>query len=468
MKRIRSLALALALAAFSGSSVHAATAEELVVGLRIEIEKSLAEAKSGKSASSYYSGDIERQITRLESAIAKDNFEEVEQCLSQLAVLKLSAEAKEKISQLQKELPKLAEERQKAVATQVAATIEKAGKACLAAKTEADLDPVLVELNALKKSRSDSYSGIGEARQRLNTRIDGTVRFVTRWQDALAQSSRGFDAAARAILRELAEPSGSNAYYPILQKSEIVARLGKDGETTGEDVARAVKSLDELPKAIAEVNRLAREIRSGGFEGNTLGNELSQISRAYAAFQGGNYAAAVTTLGQYEAGANFRSAESIRLKTMLMLQVIPKYLELPDNPQPKAGENPSDFLMRIAEEGAAQQDWARVTRALDTYRLVAFGTRQAPAWIVSDLDACQQFVAAQNLEKSRRMVSAILAYQRAVKSSGKFNPQKQASERLAALEKEYPQEFKDAGKEPQVRELLEAISKNAPASSIAF
>lgn len=468
MKQIRSLAVALALASLSGSSLHAATAEDLVVGLRVEIEKSLAEAKAGKSTP-YYAGDVERQLTRLESAIARDGFEEAEQALNQLAVLKLSAETKEKISQLQRELPKLAEDRQKAVAAQIAATIDKAGKACLAAKTEADLDAVIVELSALKKSRSDSYTGVSEARQRLNTRLDGATRFVTRWQDALVQSARGYDSAARAIFRELAEPSGSNAYYPVLPKAEIVARLGKDHETTGEDVVRGVKTLDELPKAIAEVNRLARENRGAAYEGNSLANELTQISRAYAAFQAGNYSSALTTASQWETGATMRSAESMRLKTMLVLQVLPRFLELPDNPQPKAGENPSDFLLRLATEAVAQNDWGRVARALDTYRLIAFGTRQPPAWIVSDLEACQQFVAGQNLEKSKRIVPAILAYQRAIKGSGKFSPQKQAGERLAALEKEYPQEFKDAGKEPQIRELLDVLNaKSAPVNPLGY
>ncbi len=470
----RSLTGALLLAALSTLPLCAAPIDELLAGLRAEVEKSILEAKVSK-ASNYLTSEIERHMTRLETALSKDSFEEADQVLNQLATSKLTLEAKEKISQLQKELPKASEERQKAQAAQIAATIEKAGKACLAAKTEADLDSILLELGALKKTRYDSSSANNEVRQRLNNRLDGAIRFVNRWQDSLVQSARGFDTQARAIIRELADPTGGS-YYPILTRAEIVSRMGKDVDTTGEDLLKSVKSLDDIPNVTSELNKMARETRSsGGFESSVMLNDLAQISRAHGAFKAGNYGSALTTTAQWEGTSGPRSGEINRIKGMLVLQILPKFLDLTENPQPTAGDNPSEFLLRIATEGAGQGDWVKVSRALDAYRLVAFGYRQPPAWVTAEIEACQQFLAGQNLEKARRFVPAVLAYQRAVKVTGKYSPQKAATERLAALEKEHPNEFAEAGKEPQVRELLDLLNSGAvirtpalPAAPAAF
>ncbi|MDB6175719.1 MAG: hypothetical protein JWL59_5030 [Chthoniobacteraceae bacterium] len=455
---LKSLGAALALAALP---LHAATIDELVAGLRAEIEKSLAEAKAAKpGAASSNAYEAERLISRIENGVARENFDEVDQSLNQLAVTRLSIEAKERVSLLQREIPKAAEERQKTFVAQVGAAIEKAGKACLTAKAESDLDPVLGELGALKKQRSDSGSGFSEPRQRLNARLEGAARFVNRWQDYLVQTARGYDATARNLLRELADPSGSSQYYPILSRTEIVARLGKEQDVTADDVVRGVKSLDELSKAIADLTRMSRESTNrtfGASESGALLNEINQIARAHAAFKAGNYGSALLTAAQGEGTGGLRSPESMRLKTLLVLEVLPRFLELPDNPQPQAGENPSEFLLRLAGESVAQNDWPRVARILDAYRLTAFGFRQPPVWISADLESCQQFVAGRNLEKAGRFVPAILAYQRAVKTSGKYSAQNAATDRLISMEKEHPDAFAEAGKEPQMRELLDAL-----------
>ena len=61
---------------------------------------------------------------------------------------------------------------------------------------------------------------------------------------------------------------------------------------------------------------------------------------------------------------------------------------------------------------------------------------------------------------------AILAYQRAIKTSGKYVPQKAATDRLAALEKEQPAAFAEACKEPQLREFLETLRPSTTLRSL--
>jgi hypothetical protein len=378
---------------------------------------------------------------------------------------RLSPEAKEKVTALQRELPKFVEQKQRAFMAEVGAMIEKAGKACLDAKTESDLDPIVAALGALRKQRADTRDGFSEARQRLNTRLDGAIRFVNRWQDYLAQAGKGFDGAARNVLRELADPSGNQSNYPILPRDQIVARLGKELAATADDVIRTTKTLDEIPKAIAELSRMSREGNarfSGGTEFSAPLNELRQIARAHSAFQAGNYGSALLTAAQWEGTGGIASPESMRLKTMLLFEVLPRYLELPDNPKPNAGENPSEFLLRLAGEAVQNNDWTRVARVLDAYRLTGFGYRQPPSWVAVELDACQQFMAAQNLDKAGQYGPAILAYQRSLKGSGQYSPKRAATQRLRELEKEQPAAFAEATKAPEVRELLEVLRSIAP------
>ena len=469
LSRFRLLICSLAAGLFAALPLRAVEIESLIAKLRVEVEKSVAEAKAAKTGSTAASSEVERNLARLEAALIRESYEEAEQTLAQLAVAKLTLEAKGVVSELQRELPKAADARQKAFAEQVGAALEKAGKACLAAKTETALDATLAELGALRQRRAESGA---DHRSRLYTRLDGAVRFINRWQDYLTQTARGYESTARAVLRELADPSSSysgSQYYPIVTRAEILARLGKDSDAGPEELLRGVKNLDDLPKAIAELQRLNRQSdprRSGGYEGALPLNDVNQIQKAYAAFKAGAYGEALHGATQPDFSTGPWSAEIGRLKTLLLLKVLPRHIELPDNPQPKEGENPSEFLLRLATEGTAQGNWTRVSRALDAYRNVAFALRTPPVWVAGDLDACQAFVAGQNFEKAGRYGPAVIAYQRALKSGGKYSPQQAATARLATLEKEQPSAFAEATKDAQLRELLETIRTTPPPGAL--
>ncbi len=287
--KIPALLLAAALALVTVA--RAAEFDDLLARLHAEVEKSVTESKGIKGGSSYSTYEPEHLLTRLDAAVLRDGFDEADQVLTQLASARLSAASKELISQLQHELPTLAAERQAHFAAQVNAAVEKAAKACQTAKEEKDLDPILVELSGLKKARSDGSNS--EARNRLHARVDGAARFVARWQDYLLQQARGFESTARAILRELADPAtfSGNQVYPLLPRQQILARLGE--ETTPEESLRKVKTLDELPAALAELRKQAagadgrRGYSSSLLDGSYQSSELFQIEKAHAAFKAG-------------------------------------------------------------------------------------------------------------------------------------------------------------------------------------
>jgi hypothetical protein len=153
-------------------------------------------------------------------------------------------------------------------------------------------------------------------------------------------------------------------------------------------------------------------------------------------------------------GGTVPSAGIIRLKSQLLVAVLPHYLALPENPQPKADENPSDFLMRLATEAAGRSDWEAVSRILGAYKMCAFNTNP-PTWLSADMASCAAFLNGQKLEQVGSHIAAIVAYHKVLQQSpGRFSPAKQAAERLAELRKDQPEDFDAA-----VREFLRVPAK---------
>lgn len=146
------------------------------------------------------------------------------------------------------------------------------------------------------------------------------------------------------------------------------------------------------------------------------------------------------------------SVETIRLRSLLLAEVLPRYLEVSGNGEVKPGENPSQFLMRLVDEATANGDWDKVQRVLDAYRLSAFAMR-APAWLQGEITACAAFVSGQNFEKAGQFSLAVLSYQNVLKQTGKHVPLKEAGEHLAAISKKHPQAFNAATKEGELRGL---------------
>lgn len=92
------------------------------------------------------------------------------------------------------------------------------------------------------------------------------------------------------------------------------------------------------------------------------------------------------------------SVETIRLRRLLLAEVLPRYLEVSGNGEVKPGENPSQFLMRLVDEATANGDWDKVQRVLDAYRLSAFAMR-APAWLQGRSPPARRLFPAKTLRR---------------------------------------------------------------------
>ena len=445
--------LVAALSLLLATPLLSAEPESTLDKLNSEITRSLAAMDKGDRNAGYETERIVSTFGRVQKAIERSSMDEAQQALAQLAVMKLSPAAKELINRVQTELPQLIEARQKQFGASVNAVIEKAGAVCLKAEKEGDLNEVASEIATLRRSVSSGYNS--DIQTRLASRLDAASRFITRWQEFLAQKANGYEDSARNILRELADsPQG----IPVVPREKLLAKLAalETGGTSVQAILAGVKTLDDLPKALGELQKLRQSERRGFADSfSAPSNDLARMNAAWAAAKVGQYSSAITYVTSPETSPNTWTPELIRIEGMLFSAVLPKFLALPDNPQPKPGENSSEFLLRLADEASTKGDWDRLRRVLEAYRIKAFASR-SPSWLDADISGCTAFLTAQNLEKAGRLGPAILAYQRVLRSPGKYSPVAQASERLGALQREQPTAFNEAVRQTPLQEAFES------------
>lgn len=465
--RLRCL-IALTLSLLFVPQLQAAKIEELAKGLRDEVEKWLANAKAGNPGIAFPLEYSVVHVKRLAVEVANGRYGAAENAIREIQMKSLTAEMRQHVIDIEAELKNASEQQLKAHGEQIATAIENAGKACLRAKNDTDLDALILDLDRLKLDRDDlSVSRSDNAVNRLNRRISGAIAFVDQWRGFLMLRSRGFERQANTLLQQLAgqtpiETDSSN-FYSILTREQILSQVGKTRTELLSERLSAVKDLEELPKLIGEVgsDELENEVMADGSLRN-LFTQSRQLIAANTAFNEGYYGSVFGTCARVQPSID--SPHITRLWASLTFKVLPRFLALSDQPMPKPTENPSQFLVRLVEEAFAKSDWERMVRVLDVYRQFAFLRNEEPGWIKSDLDACQHFLTGENFEKARQKIPAIIAYQRVLTFAGKYAPRDAAVARLAAMEKADPELFMEVNKEilkfqAQERQLKDSKSR---------
>lgn len=449
--RLRCL-IALTLSLLFVPQLQAAKIDELANSLRDEVEKWLANAKAGNPGVEFPLEYSVRHVRRLVVEVANGRYGTAKAAIGPIEKTSLTAEIRQQIIDIEAELKNASEQRLKTHGEHVTAAIENAGKVCLRAKNDTELDAVILELDRLKLDRDDfCVSGSENAVNRLNYRVSGAIAFVDQWRGFLILRSRGFERQANTHLQQLAgqtpiETDASN-FYPMLTREQILSQVGKTRTELLSERLRSVKDLEELPKLIGEVgsdDELENEVMADGSLRN-LFTQSRQLIAANTAFNEGYYGSVFGTCARVRPSTD--SPQITRLWASLTFKVLPRFLALSDQPMPKPTENPSQFLVRLVEEAFAKSDWDRMARVLDVYRQFAFLRDEEPGWIKSDLNACQHFLAGENFEKARQKIPAIIAYQRVLTFAGKYAPRDAAVARLAALEKDNPDLFMEVNKE---------------------
>jgi hypothetical protein len=278
--------------------------------------------------------------------------------------------------------------------------------------------------------------------------LESAARFTRRWQDYLAQLNAGNQNAARQIMQELAsEGSGS---YPILPRSELLARLGTVPSaptlSSAPETRVKAKSLDVEINSLDDLSGALERLRQF-YEGKPIPEDttiflqiLLTISNAKDSLEFGRIGAAMQTGLGNGVYINRPIPEKytlliVKLRRELLMRALPRYLELPPERAPKADENPSDYTLRIAKEASAVGDWLLVSHALETYQRVGFENSGIPEWLSPERAALGHYLDGRNMERAGEYESALSSYLQALRAPGNYVPMEDIAERIKAMHK---------------------------------
>jgi hypothetical protein len=419
-----------------------------------QLDSEIAAELAGKPSG----GDNRRIITlaaQIQRDFARGNYEGIRGSLADLLDAVPAPQGKQIVIQLQQALPGAIAAGRDAVAAQVAALRDRAATLCMTSRRESDFDTLLNEIDALQMGLATQLDA------REQEKLGAAREFLVQWQKYVAQDAASYHVAALATLRAIRDSPSSFPLVPLSSVDSQIDQLARF-ETSAriEKILGGVKTLDDLPGAITALRAIPVSDSQNSTLPSTL-DELTRMESGAAALKAGDYAAALAAVtvppfpaDEYikEGRQMFSTLDSgsfggvgsevfFSLRTQLLAALLPVYLALPENPRPKAGEGPSQFLLRLAGDAAARGDYGEVPQILSAYKLCAFDGNP-PAWVDSGIAACAAYFQGQKLEQAGSFSAAIGAYHRVLQQlPGNFSPASQASARILALSKEHPADF---------------------------
>ena len=324
---------------------------------------------------------------------------------------------------------------------EVADALCRASDVVLKARKASDLDASLIELRHVAYA-TELFQLPAQQRMSALTRLHDAARFLEQWQNYLwAVESEKFDNGLR-ILTDLAQTNQNPLDVP---RSEILSRTlsleEKDKAQADKYIATIVNnihSLEDLPEALTQLkSRPAYKSQTL----SSLVNGLEAVSKAYVAFKEG----VATTLPPTYWQTGDTNRVVMRLRAELLLQVLPRILEVEQTDPPKPNETVEAYLMRMRATAIANRDFELLSRTISVAREISSSVAGHGQTLVGQDDI--SFLAwreGQNAERAKRFFEATLAYRRALNSATPAIPIEFIAQRLDAIEKEHPDEFRQA------------------------
>ncbi|MFA6287586.1 MAG: hypothetical protein WC661_09405 [Opitutaceae bacterium] len=349
---------------------------------------------------------------------------------------------------------------------EVDALLAKSAQACLAATKPADLDEPLKALAPYQRPNDD------QARRSMidygaQQRASQMFRFVTRWQDYLGASQSGDAARVKQALyelRDLIDPT-------LIPRSKLFELPPKaDATPTTNAPANSVASAQETLSLVLgrlekvanldELEPVAKDL--GTVMRNRDDHRLQEIWLVVTSLLGDRKALAS---GQVNPGLFFKNGRLVspaanpycsetmasalrRLSVELQRETLRSVFK--DSGIPLAADESVDaYILRVAQASAAAENWEYTLRTLEFYRALFSGTA-APAWIEREMQSCTTYVTARRLDEAKQIPQSILAYQDALRATGRLTPVALISARLADFKARQPEAFDIAARLPRV------------------
>jgi hypothetical protein len=367
--------------------------------------------------------------------------------------------------------PRPAQNQDKKAAQEIEAMLESAGPKVQAARKAADLDPLLAALNRLEGANPSSAG-----------RLQGIRRYVKIWQNYLSCSAFGNGRGAREALQELSNPEGD--LPDLIVRSEILARLNalahpieaREGESdqggggaAGASSAAAGsrkkkpqgppqapkplrlnpathevqfdlsgrEQLEELIRALeAALNR--PDLAAYRSSAESSKKALESLNRGFRDYQVGMPVNIVALAKDLREPA-INNARLDALRAQLILLVLPGFLHLPPDVQPKPGEGPEAFLRRVESDAREHQDFVLAVCVRDTLRLLRDGGKPNN----EEMDLAGLFVQARQNEKSGAYNLATTCYEKILASGSDLIPAELIGKRLEEIQAGHPEKFQE-------------------------
>lgn len=314
-----------------------------------------------------------------------------------------------------------------------------------------DIDPILSDIQSLAPVRSGYGYGVDQTMQTIVAKINACYQFTTQWQDYLSAKNHGNTQTAQTILASLLNNRQPEA--PVLiPRSQLLAASADLADTVKPAAAGAptpdpkavateqklaifsqIKTLDDIGSALPKL-----DVLNIGYPQNSDIQELTRYGSVYADAKGG----LPVKLDQLEnQGPNMPpdagKADLSKVKSMLLLYVLPMYLGLPPDQQPQPDETLRDYLDRLSAFAQGKSDWLMLKKVTMTQQKLGYVSMPA------------EFYAGLDQETAGQYALAAQSYLMALKSNSLNLPSKLVGDRLDAIKKDHPDDYADAMKRYQ-------------------
>ncbi len=228
---------------------------------------------------------VANNVTQVEGQIANQDFDNARRFIRQWMQNTASPQIRKMLDDLLAEVEKLAKDRDEKLRTKARDILDRASTACLAAKKEEDLAPVMEEMRDFMETELNS--GRWRRASRWQQEFNNALQFMDRWQEFVAARAAGSLDAALQALQQL---SGySSKLVPRSKLMEIQKELApKAFAGFKEQIAKAGAQL-AAAKTASQAAEAADAISTAYDDMNRFGGSMPSSLRML--FEGAQQAA---------------------------------------------------------------------------------------------------------------------------------------------------------------------------------
>ncbi len=324
----------------------------------------------------------------------------------------------------------------------------------IAAKSPAELDPVLARIDKAANFVVHRYSSINDILldklEHAITQVRSTRQSVTTWQNYLQASLAGNPGAAIHLLESLALLQPAFIAPSVIQERITIEQSHPSkldrilaGLNTLDDIGPSIETLQSYVKAESNYGSDDRVL-------NLLGT-LIQIEASYHEFQVG-MPLNLSKLASLDTNtSSIGIPRIIQMKSNLLLLVIPVYVKAPIATKASPKETVTALLARLIDEAKERKDYSLCERI-----------RQAQALLVRDNDShimwsdkrgapdnpsdagptgLQYYLGAQQEILAGQFMLAVFSLHKAVRSGDECVPVGDVGWQLGELKKNHPDDY---------------------------